>query len=178
MLSTTLIFCKKEAAMTEIIQDIREKKAKDMEKINKENNLFSKRIARLSTLACNRCDGDDFDYVKAQNDAQSALKVLCAKGGIQEMLVAQMLSIHRLQQLAIGLANEPAPIETARYFTNTAIKLANVFVQQANLLNKLQGNAGQKIIVERVDVHSGGQAVVGNINRRGGRVVKNENDLM
>jgi hypothetical protein len=33
----------------------------------------------------------------------------------------------------------------------------------SNALAKLQGVGGQKIVVERVDVHQGGQAVVGNI---------------
>lgn len=36
-------------------------------------------------------------------------------------------------------------------------------LQQATLLAKLQGGIGQKIIVEHVDVHQGGQAIVGNI---------------
>ena len=36
-------------------------------------------------------------------------------------------------------------------------------MQQANTLAKLQGVGGQKIIIERVDVHQGGQAIVGNI---------------
>jgi hypothetical protein len=46
---------------------------------------------------------------------------------------------------------------------NTAIKLSNTFVQQAALLAKLQGGGAQKIVVERVDVHQGGQAIVGSI---------------
>ena len=49
-------------------------------------------------------------------------------------------------------------------------RLANCFVQQANMLTKLQGIAGQKITVERVVVNQGGQAVVGNI--QGGQIKK------
>lgn len=40
-------------------------------------------------------------------------------------------------------------------------------MQQANLLAKLQGLGSQKITVERIEVHQGGQAIVGNI--QGGR---------
>lgn len=47
---------------------------------------------------------------------------------------------------------------------NSAVKLANCFTQQAALLAKLQGVGGQKIVVEHVEVHQCGQAVVGNIN--------------
>ena len=53
--------------------------------------------------------------------------------------------------------------ELKQYFTNATVKLANCFVQQANMLAKLQGAGLQKIIVERVEVHQGGQAVVGNV---------------
>lgn len=60
-------------------------------------------------------------------------------------------------------ANATDELELKKYYTNAAIKLANCFTQQANILAKLQGIGGQKIIVERVDVHQGGQAVVGNI---------------
>lgn len=53
--------------------------------------------------------------------------------------------------------------DNLKYYTNTAIKLANTFSQQANLLHKLQGNSNQKMTVERVHVHDGGQAIVGNV---------------
>jgi len=80
------------------------------------------------------------------------------------MLAAQMYSIHELQQKIMIYANATDNLELQKYYTNSAIKLANCFVQQANILAKLQGVGGQKIIVERVDVHQGGQAVVGNIH--------------
>lgn len=74
-----------------------------------------------------------------------------------------MLSIHQLQQRTIAYANACDDLELKMYCTNTTVKLANCFVQQANILAKLQGVGGQKIIVERVDIHQGGQAIVGNI---------------
>ena len=79
------------------------------------------------------------------------------------MLAAQMLSIHHLQQRSMTYANACEGMKLQQYYTNAAIKLSNCFVQQANMLAKLQGVGGQKIIVERVDVHQGGQAIVGNI---------------
>ena len=83
------------------------------------------------------------------------------------MLIAQMLSIHKLQQTSMAFANAAGDLHLQRYYTNAAIKLANCFAQQANVLAKLQGIAGQKIVVEHVDVHSGGQALVGNIHGTG-----------
>jgi hypothetical protein len=92
------------------------------------------------------------------------MKALKAQGGIQEMLVAQMTSIHLLQQTTIALANTAGFTDSKQYYTNSAIKLSNCFTQQAALLAKLQGIGGQKIVVEHVEVHHGGQAVVGTIN--------------
>ena len=43
---------------------------------------------------------------------------------------------------------------------------AGSLLKPTHILAKLQGVGGQKIIVERVDVHDGGQAIVGNV--RGG----------
>lgn len=100
---------------------------------------------------------------KAKQKSSDALIALDVNGGLQSMLAAQMLSIHELQQRTMTYANAIDSLELKKYYTNTAVKLANCFVQQANILAKLQGVGGQKIIVERVDVHQGGQAVVGNI---------------
>lgn len=149
--------------MIEKNQDISTTITKEISKSNNEKNQLTNRIIRLNALACNNYNREDFDIDLAMNKSQGELKALCAAGGLQEMLAAQMLSVHRLQQLSIASVTEAEHPSIKQYFTNTAIKLANTFVQQANLLSRLQGNGGQKIIVEHVDVHSGGQAIVGNI---------------
>lgn len=64
----------------------------------------------------------------------------------------------------MALVNGLAYSEAVQYYTKTSIKLANIFVQQATLLANPQGGIGQKIIVERVDISHGGQAVIGNVN--------------
>lgn len=79
------------------------------------------------------------------------------------MLATQLLSIHRLQQESMAFANACDSMYSKQYYTNAAIKLSNCFAQQALLLAKLQGVGSQKIIVERVDVHQGGHAIVGSI---------------
>jgi hypothetical protein len=137
-----------------------------------ENKKFTTRVTKLSALACNDVASSSFNIDVAAKESQNFIQALGAKGGLQEMVAAQILSIHRLQQLTMSMlaSGDKVNIEVKQYFTNTAIKLANVFVQQANLLSRLQGDGVQKIVVERVDVHSGGQAIVGNVN--GGSVKK------
>lgn len=124
---------------------------------------FNKHIIDENAIATNNITAEKFDMDKAKQKSSNALVALDVKGGLQSMLAAQMLSIHELQQRTMTYANAIDSLELKKYYTNTAIKLANCFVQQANILAKLQGVGGQKIIVERVDVHQGGQAVVGNI---------------
>lgn len=150
--------------MAEKIQDLSSVTTNEVKNIGAKRNSLRRKIVRLNAIACNNCNRPDFDMELAMNKSQDELQALGATGGLQEMLVAQMLSVHRLQQLSIATVTEAEHPSIKQYFTNTAIKLANTFVQQANLLSRLQGNGGQKIIVEHVDVHSGGQAIVGNIN--------------
>lgn len=132
----------------------------DMEEAKKK---FNRHIIHENAIATNNISSKKFDMDMAKQKSRDALISLDVNGGLQSMLAAQMFSIHELQQQTMTYANSVEGIESKKYYTNTAIKLANCFVQQANILAKLQGVGGQKIIVERVDVHKGGQAIVGNI---------------
>jgi hypothetical protein len=158
--------------MTEKCNDTHENIAKylDKEVINQEYALFKNSIVRLNAASSIFKDG--VEITEAEQVSRGGLNALNAEGGLQEMLVAQMLSIHQLQQQAISFANSAQQIENIRYFMNTAIKLANCFTQQANTLSRLQGNGNQKITVKHVEVHDGGQAVVGNIKSTSTNKVK------
>lgn len=142
--------------------DISMSKKQDMENINNEQRKFSKKIAGLNAIASNNVKKESFDLDKAVNESQSDLKALNAIGGLQEMLASQALSVHNLQQSSMAMAQASDNIGQKQYFTNAAIKLSNCFTQQATLLAKLQGTAGQRIVVEHVEVHQGGQAAIGN----------------
>ncbi len=127
------------------------------------NEKFNQHIIHGNAIATNDIRKDTFDMNKAKEKSKDAMAALGAVGGLQSMLTAQMISIHELQQRTMSYANGVDHLELKKYYTNAAVKLSNCFVQQANVLAKLQGVGGQKIIVERVDVHQGGQAIVGNI---------------
>jgi hypothetical protein len=161
--------------MTEKNKAISNTETKKIKKVKAERNLLTKKIVRLNALACNNHNRQDFDIELAMNKSHDELQVLGAIGGLQEMLAAQMLSVHRLQQLSIAMVIEADYPSIKQYFTNTAIKLANTFVLQANLLTRLQGHESQKVTVEHVHVYPGGQAVVGHINSPAGEIkLKNE----
>lgn len=138
-----------------------------------QQDKLTRNIIHDAALASNNISSDSFDSEKAKSLCVDGLIALGVQNGLESMLAAQMLSIHKLQQRSMTYANASDNLELKTYYTNSAIKLANCFVQQANMLAKLRGVGGQKIIVEHVDIHQGGQAVVGNIQGSMGR--SNEN---
>jgi len=51
-------------------------------------------------------------------------------------------------------------------------KLARTFTSQVEALNRHRGKGQQKVTVEHVHVHEGGQAIVGNVSQGGGGAQK------
>jgi hypothetical protein len=141
--------------------------------MSNQQDKFMRNLIHDATLASNNVNSEKFDLEKAKSLCAENISALGTQNGLESMLAAQMLSVHQLQQRSMIYANANDSLGLKTYYTNAAIKLANCFVQQANMLAKLRGVGGQKIIVERVDVHHGGQAVVGNIQGNMGNTDKN-----
>lgn len=121
-------------------------------------------VLSMNTIACLRSKQSKDDLDSAKQECHNGMISLVKGENLKNMLAAQMLSIHQLQQTSMFMANSASEQDNRQYYTNSSIKLANAFTQQAALLAKLQGDSVHKIVVERVEVHSGGQAVVGDIN--------------
>jgi hypothetical protein len=84
---------------------------------------------------------------------------------VEGLLCAQMLGAHNLAMEFMRRSLLPdQTIEGATAQTNRAVRLLRVFVEQADALQRLRGKAGQqKVTVEHVHVHEGGQAIVGTV---------------
>ena len=119
-----------------------------------------------NALASNSSHSRCFDIEKEKDKSTVAMTALEVSSSLQAMLASQILSINKLQHACMIMANNLPYGEQHKYYTNSAIKLANTFIQQANLLAKLQGGCKQNISIEHLDVHQGGQAVVGTIQSR------------
>ncbi|HAT1797954.1 TPA: hypothetical protein JBL19_04170 [Legionella pneumophila] len=101
----------------------------------------------------------------AQQIVESLADSLGAQGMLQNMLVTQLLGVHELQQKLLPYARRSMrDPEHGQYYINAIAKLSNVFIQQASLLHKLQGNSQQKVVVEHLHINEGGQAIVGQVN--------------
>ena len=166
-----VLFCDNDVIQQQVIGDPMSKQQSNLV-INRQDK-FTRNLIHDAALASNNVNSEKFDLEKAKSLCAENISALATQNGLESMLAAQMLSVHQLQQRSMIYANASDGLGLKAYYTNAAIKLANCFVQQATMLAKLRGVGGQKIIVERVDVHQGGQAVVGNIQGNMGNTDKN-----
>jgi len=102
------------------------------------------------------------------NGMIALVKGLEPKDTLEATLAAQMASVHVLTMtLARRLANTDT-IQQQDSAERALNKLARTFTTQIETLNRHRGKGQQKVTVEHVHVHQGGQAIVGNVETRGG----------
>jgi len=84
----------------------------------------------------------------------------------EAMLAVQMIAVNDAALMFIrratadGQSTEVTDANVAR-----AARLMRIFTEQVDAMQRLQGKAGQqKVTVEHVQVHAGGQAIVGAVN--------------
>ena len=61
----------------------------------------------------------------------------------------------------MGCAAESQTVKVVDRYVNWASRLSQTFVAQMEALNRYRGKGPQKVVVEYVHVHKGGQAIVG-----------------
>ena len=107
------------------------------------------------------------------NMALSAMHGIGPRDEIEGLLAAQMVAIHNAAMVCLARAHvESQPFDFRQANLNQATKLTRTFVAQLEALNRHRGKGQQKMTVEHVHVHAGGQAVVGNV--QGGAAPKTE----
>jgi hypothetical protein len=97
--------------------------------------------------------------------AMASLEGISPRNEIEGMLAAQMIGVHNLSMEMMELAAKGEGHLTLR--VNSAVKLSHLFLAQIEALNRYRGKGQQKVTVEHVTVHQGGQAIVGVIEPRG-----------
>jgi hypothetical protein len=87
---------------------------------------------------------------------------------LEGMLAAQLLAAHNAGMECYRRAMLPEQTFQGRLEAlNQASKLSRTFSALLEALNRHRGKGQQKVTVEHVHVHSGGQAIVGNVNPSG-----------
>lgn len=105
--------------------------------------------------------------------AIAVLGEMDAKSYVQSMLAVQLTAVHEAAIRFLGNSqSDCATYEHSKIDIQLATKLLHAFRESAELLQKLKGETGhQKVTVEHVHVHEGGQAIVGVVspqNAKGG----------
>jgi len=90
------------------------------------------------------------------------------KDEIEAMLASQMVVTHSLAMEFLGRAKRAGHIPQLDASGNLAVKLLRTYTAQVEALAKLRRGGEQTVRVEHVHVHSGGQAIVGNVAPGGG----------
>ena len=112
----------------------------------------------------------DTEMRKRQNRATvSALCGIEPKDEIEGMLAAQMLAAHNaaMECYRRAMIGEQT-FEGRSANLNFANKLSRTHAALVEALNRHRGKGQQKVTVEHVHVHDGGQPIVGNVSQPGG----------
>ncbi len=142
---------------------------------SKNEKLISVMLANYATKWVDLSNLSKEEKAKKERDLEQVVKKLThalgAQDLLQNMLAVQMLGVHELQQTLMLYANKSLhDPQYGQYYLNAITKLSNVFIQQANTLQKLQSGCQQKVVVEHLHINEGGQAIVGQVHavkRRG-----------
>ena len=99
----------------------------------------------------------------------AALVGIGPKDELEGMIAAQLIAVHNaaMECYRRAMIGEQS-FEGRRENLNQANKLSRTFATLLEALNRHRGKGHQKVTVEHVHVHEGGQAIVGNVNAKGG----------
>jgi hypothetical protein len=94
---------------------------------------------------------------------------IAPKDELEDMMAAQLIAVHNaaMECYRRAMLGEQT-FEGRRDNLNQANKLSRTWATLLDALNSHRGKGQQKVTVEHVHVHAGGQAVVGTIERPGG----------
>ena len=98
----------------------------------------------------------------------AALIGIGPKDELESMIAAQMIAAHNasMECYRRAMLGEQT-LEGRRENLNQAGKLSRTYATLLEALNRHRGKGQQKVTVEHVHVHSGGQAIVGNVEAPG-----------
>jgi hypothetical protein len=94
----------------------------------------------------------------------SGLRAFAPKDEIEAMLAAQADGLHHATMECLRRAMIPEqPTEAATRLRRDAANMARTMAEMVDALDRKRGKGPQVVRVERVVVHEGGQAIVGNV---------------
>ena len=107
--------------------------------------------------------------VQGLNAALAVVAGIEARNEAEAQLGIQMAATHEAAMKMLRVATSSADQKTTEVYGNLATKLLRTYTSQIEALAKLKRGGEQTVRVEHVHVHSGGQAIVGNVSAKNGR---------
>ena len=131
----------------------------------------------LNSLINAACDGTRGHPPSEQdvNGALAAVHGVRANDEIEAMLAVQMVATHFAATRALRRLKGSDTVPQQDSNGNLAVKLLRTFTAQTEALQRYRGKGPQKLVVEHVHVHTGGQAIVGAVSQSGGGRDSDEN---
>ena len=99
--------------------------------------------------------------------AMAAIAAAQPRDGFEALLAAQMAAVHVATMDALGKLRRAQTIPWQDAHERAANKLARTFATQMEALRRHRTGGQQKVTVEHVTVHEGGQAIVGHVETGG-----------
>jgi len=122
------------------------------------NTILANQVTNALWLA--RADEDERQ--KRMSAAVAGLAGIAPRDELEGMLAAQMIAAHSAALECYRRAMIPDQTFAGRHESLTqANKLSRTYVTLLEALNRHRGKGQQKVTVEHVHVHAGGQAIVG-----------------
>lgn len=98
--------------------------------------------------------------------AAAAMHGIKPQDGLEGLLATQMVGMHTLaMEFMFRAALKDQTDLGVEVNLNRAVKASSVFEKLTDALNRYRGKDGQKMTVEHVHVHKGGQAIVGAVSQ-------------
>jgi hypothetical protein len=126
-----------------------------------------------STDFASQTAAEAFDIVRSRgqplptqdqmNAAAAAVAGIEPQNEAEAMLAVQMVGTHSVAMDMLSRAKQAANPDQLERFGTLATKLLRTYTTQLEALAKVRRGGAQKVIVEHVHVHAGGQAIVGNV---------------
>ena len=139
-----------------------------------ETEAYFSQLDGQDTLAFNRFVGQHLlttiavapeDKDRAQRAAEVALASFKPTDGVEVMLAAQATALHFAAMESLNRAANTQMFPHAMVLHKDAANLSRAMVDMLNALDRRRGKGGhQRIIVERVLIADGGNAIVGTVN--------------
>ncbi|RYH06102.1 hypothetical protein EU800_25000 [Tropicimonas sp. IMCC6043] len=129
------------------------------------NSMLTNQVA--GSLWMSNADAADRDRLASSMVA--GLRGIAPRDELEGMMAAQLLAAHNaaMECYRRAMIGEQT-FEGRKENLNQANKLSRTWATLLDALNKHRGKGQQKVTVEHVHVHAGGQAVVGTVERPGG----------